>query len=130
MGELVHGGPDLADSASSTMNPARRSPSVLEKMTPVPFHLLLISFRLGAPIDLKILWPQPLMTLMAAMRKKMKEERGGPKERCSGLAADGAPASGGASRGRRCGGRKLARSKPAWGDRSFPQIGCPVIGKV
>jgi hypothetical protein len=38
-------------------------------------------------------------------------------------AACGAPASGMASGGRRCGGRERARSKPARDDQSFPQIG-------
>jgi hypothetical protein len=45
-------------------------------MTAVPFHWLLISFRLETPSDLELLWPYPLMSLKSAMRKKGKEKRG------------------------------------------------------
>jgi hypothetical protein len=56
------------------MNPTRRSLSALEKTTSIPFHWLLISFRLGTPSDLEFPWP--LISSKAAMGKKGKEERG------------------------------------------------------
>jgi hypothetical protein len=81
--KLIHGGPDLVDSASLTMNPTHRSPSTLEKDDPGSISLVAHLF-----------WAQNTLrfeAIVATTIDKLKSyhEEEGEGAEGGGLAAEG-----------------------------------------